>query len=42
MLFFYHINVAAGIMLLRRDAYVTISAPARLSIHYIPIRHISA
>jgi two-component system sensor histidine kinase DesK len=25
MLFFYHINVAAGIMLLRRDAYVTIA-----------------
>ena len=28
MLFFYHINVAAGIMLLRRDAYVTIAGIA--------------
>jgi hypothetical protein len=28
MLFFFHINVAAGIMLLRRDAYVTISTIA--------------
>jgi two-component system, NarL family, sensor histidine kinase DesK len=32
MLFFYHINVAAGIMLPKRDAYVTIAAIAILTL----------
>jgi two-component system sensor histidine kinase DesK len=32
MLFFYHINVAAGIMLLRRDAYVAIGAIALVTL----------